>query len=117
MDKKLERRSVVDPAVADMLADMEKKRRIASLPKSKQEKARKDSVRHKAGMDLPIELHERLRAIAEKEHISVSGLAVFFLYRGTLEYEASRVDLSPYKRISRSPRFEYILDSTKMEKP
>jgi hypothetical protein len=85
MDKRLQRRAVVDPAVADMLSDMERKRRITSLPKAKQEKARKDAARHKAGLDLPPELHEALRRIAEKEHISVSGLVTFYLYRGVVD--------------------------------
>ena len=113
----LNRRNVVDPAVAEMLSDMEKKKRIASLPKSKQEKARKNAARHKAGLDLPPELHEALRRIAEKEHISVSGLVTFYLYRGVVAYDAGQVELSPYKRLSRCPRFEYILDFTKLEKP
>lgn len=116
MDKRLQRRPAVDPAVADMLSDMERKRRIASLPKSRQEKARKDAARHKVGMDLPPELHDALRRIAEKEHISVSGLVTFCLYRGVVDYEAGKVDLSPYKRLSRCARFEYVLDLSKMEK-
>ena len=117
MDKRHQRRSVVDPAVADILSEMERKQRIAGLPKSKQGRARKDAARHKVGLDLPPELHDALRRIAEKEHISVSGLATFYLHRGVADYEAGRIDLSPYKRLSRSPRFEYILDFTKMEKP
>jgi hypothetical protein len=112
----LNRRNVVDPAVADMLSDMEKKRRIASLPKIKQEKARKDAARHKVGLDLPPELHEALRQIAEREHISISGLVTYYLYRGVMDYETGKVELSPYKRISRCARFEYVLDFTKLEK-
>lgn len=113
----LNRRNVVDPAVGEMLSDMEKKKRIASLPKSQQDKARKDSARHKAGLDLPPELHEALRRIADKEHISISGLVTFYLYRGVVDHEAGNIELSPYKRLSRCPRFEYILDFTKLEKP
>ena len=116
MDKSLNRRSVVDPAVAEMLSDMEKKRRIASLPKSKQEKARKDASRHKVGLDLPPELHESLRNIAERERISISGLVTFYLYRGVVDHEAGKVDLSQFKRLSRCARFEYVLDLTKLEK-
>jgi len=112
----LNRRTVVDPAVADMLSDMERKKRISSLPKSRQEKARKDASRHKVGLDLPPVLHESLRQIAEGEHISVSGLVTYYLYRGVLDYEFGKVDLSPYKQISRCARFEYVLDFTKMEK-
>lgn len=116
MDKRLQRRTVVDPAVADMLSDMERKKRIASLPKSKQEKARKDAARHKVGLDLPPVLHESLRQIAEREQISISGLVTYYLYRGVMDYETGKVELSPYKRISRCARFEYVLDFTKLEK-
>jgi hypothetical protein len=112
----LSRRNVVDPAVADMLKDMERKKRIASLPKPQQEKARKDAARHKVGLDLPPELHEALRRIADKEHISISGLVTFYLYRGVIEQEAGNVELSPYKRLSRCARFEYVLDFKKFEK-
>lgn len=116
MDKRLQRRTIVDPAVADMLSDMERKKRIASLPKSKQEKARKDSTRHKVGLDLPPVLHEALREIAAREQISISGLVTYYLYRGVKDYETGQVELSPYKRISRCARFEYVLDFTKLEK-
>ena len=116
MASNLNRRTVVDPAVADMLSDMERKKRISSLPKSKQEKARKDAARHKVGLDLPPVLHESLRQIAEHEHISISGLVTYYLYRGVMDYESGKVELSPYKQISRCARFEYVLDFTKMEK-
>lgn len=116
MDKSLKRRAVIDPAVADMLSDMERKKRISNLPKSKQGKARRDANRHKVGLDLPPVLHDALRQIAAQERISVSGLVTFYLYRGVTEHEAGRVELSPYKRLSRCARFEYILDLTKLEK-
>jgi hypothetical protein len=109
------RRTVIDPAVADMLSDMERKQRIATLPKSKQGKARKDASRHKVGLDLPPALHESLRQIAEREHISISGLVTFYLYRGVSDYDAGKVELSPYKRLSRCARFEYTLDLAKLE--
>jgi hypothetical protein len=115
VDKSSTRRAVIDPAVADMLSDMERKKRISNLPKSKQGKARKDAKRHKVGLDLPPALHESLRQIAERERISISGLVTFYLYRGIVDHEAGNVELSPYKRLSRCARFEYILDLTKLE--
>ena len=114
MNRTLQRRTVVDPAVADMLTDMERKKRIANLPKSKQSKACKDVARHKVGLDLPPALHESLRSIAEREHISISSLAAFFALRGIEDYEAGKIDLSPHKRLSRCARFEYILDLVKL---
>ena len=116
MDKTTNRRSIVDPAVADMLSEMERKKRITSLPKSEQAKARRDAARHKVGLDLPPELHKLLRKIAEKERISISGLVTYYLYRGVVDHAAGKVELSPYKRLSRCARFEYVLDLEKLEK-
>jgi len=116
VDISLIRRHGVDPAVAEMLSDMEKKQRIARFPKAQQDKARKDAVRHNVGLDLPPELHNALRRIAEKEHISVSGLVTFYMYRGVVDHEAGNVELSPYKRLSRCTRFEHVLYFSKMEK-
>jgi hypothetical protein len=116
VDKPFNRRTIVDPAVADMLSDMEKKRRIASLPKSKQEKARKDASRHRVGLDLPPELHESLRKIAEQEHISVSGLVTFYLLQSVAHHETNMAELAIYKRPSRCARFDYVLELSKMEK-
>ncbi len=109
------RQQAVDPAVADLLSDMDRKKRLSSLPKAMQKKARKDAARHKVGLDFPPELHEALRKVADKESISISSLAAFFAKRGLEEYQAGGVDLVPYKRVSRCPRFEYILSFEKVE--
>ena len=116
MAKANKRRPVIDPAVADMLSEMERKKRISHLPKSKQGKARKNAKRHKVGLDLPPSLHESLRQIAERERISVSSLVTFYLYRGVVDYKAGKVELSSLKRLSRCARFEYILDLAELEK-
>ncbi len=113
----LKRQPAVDPAVADLLSDMDRRKRLTSLPKALQKKARREAARHKVGLDLTIILHESLRQIADQEHISISSLAAFFSARGIEDYRAGKIDLAPYKRLSRSARFEYILDLTKMEKP
>ena len=109
MNSALTRRNAIDPAVADILAGAEKKKRIASMPKAERAKARKDAARHKVGLDLPPELHELLRFIAAEEQVSISSLVAFLTQRGIKEYQAGNIDLFPHKRISRSARFEYIL--------
>jgi hypothetical protein len=105
----LTRRNAIDPAVADILAGAEKKKRIASMPKAERAKARKDAARHKVGLDLPPELHELLRFVAAEEQVSISSLVAFLTQRGIKEYQAGNIDLFPHKRISRSARFEYVL--------
>jgi len=105
----LNRRPAVDPAVADLLNDMDKKRRLSSMPRSEQRKAKREAARHKVGLDLPPELHDLLRYIASEEQISISSLVAFLTQRGIKEYQAGNIDLFPHKRISRCARFEYIL--------
>lgn len=105
----LNRRPAVDPAVADLLNDMDKKRRLSSMPKSEQRKAKREAARHKVGLDLPPDLHDLLRYIASEEQISISSLVAFLTQRGIKEYQAGNIDLFPHKRISRSARFEYVL--------
>ena len=109
MNSALTRRNAIDPAVADILAGAEKKKRIASMPKAERAKARRDATRHKVGLDLPPELHELLRFVAAEEQVSISSLVAFLTQRGIKEYQAGNIDLFPHKRISRSARFEYVL--------
>jgi hypothetical protein len=114
-NKDLNRRTAIDPAVADILAGAERKKRLASMPQSERTKARKEAARHKVGLDLPPELHETLREIAVKEQISISSLVAFFSQRGVKDYKAEKVNLFPYKRISRCARFEYVLILDKID--
>ena len=109
MNSTLTRRSAIDPAVADILEGAEKKKRIAAMPKSQRAKARKEAARHKVGLDLPPDLHDLLRQVANEEQVSISSLVAFLTQRGIKEYQAGKIDLFPYKRISRCARFEYIL--------
>ncbi|MBL8080505.1 MAG: hypothetical protein JNM55_21215 [Anaerolineales bacterium] len=110
----LNRQQAVDPAVADLLSDMDRKKRLSSLPRAMQKKARKDAARHKVGLDFPPALHEELRQVADKEKISISSLTAFFAKRGLDEYKAGQIDLVPYMRISRSARFEFVLSLEKV---
>lgn len=109
MSNNLNRRSAIDPAVADILAGAERKKRIASLPKAERAKARKEAARHKVGLDLPPDLHETLRQIAGKEQVSISSLVAFLTNRGIEDYKAGKIELYAYKRLSRCARFEYVL--------
>jgi hypothetical protein len=47
----------------------------------------------------------------------MSGLVTFLLYRGVTDHSAGQVELSPYKRPSRSLNFDFLLDFTEFEKP
>ena len=110
MTEKGERRRTIDPAVADILCDLEHNQHLARLPRAKRRKAKQDAQRYKITLDFPQALHAELQQIAEDEGVSVSGLVAFFTHRVVEAYNRGEINLHPYKRISRSARFEYILE-------
>lgn len=115
MAKQGERRQTIEPAVADILSDLEHNQHLARLPRTKRRKAKQDAQRYKITLDFPPTLHAEVRRIAEQEGISVSGLIAFFTNYGVEAYNRGEINLHPYKRISRSARFEYILDVGEVE--
>jgi len=110
MAEKGERRKTIDPAVADILSDLEHNQHLARLPRSKRRKAKQDAQRYKITLDFPPALHAEVQRIAQDEGVSVSGLVAFFTHRVVETYNRGEINLHPYKRISRSARFEYILE-------
>lgn len=104
------RKQTIDPAVADILSDLEHNQNLARLPRSKRRKAKQDAQRYKITLDFPPALHAEVQQIAEDEGVSVSGLVAFFTHRVVEAYSRGEINLHPYKRISRSARFEYILE-------
>jgi len=110
MTKQGERKQTIDPAVADILSDLEHNQHLARLPRSKRRKAKQDAQRYKITLDFPPALHAEVQRIAEDEGVSVSGLIAFFTHRVAEAYSRGEIDLYPHKRISRSARFEYILE-------
>ena len=105
-----ERRQTIDPAVADILSDLEHNQHLARLPRTKRRKAKQDAQRYKITLDFPPALHAEVQRIAEGEGVSVSGLIAFFTNYGVEAYNRGEINLHPHKRISRSARFEYILE-------
>lgn len=103
------RRSTLDPTVADILSGMERKQRIASLPRSQRDKLRRDARRYKITLDFNAALHEQLKAIADREGISISGLVALFAQEGLKMLDAGEIDLRQHKRPSRCARFEWVI--------
>ena len=110
-----ERRQTIDPAVADILSDLEHNQHLARLPRTKRRKAKQDAQRYKITLDFPPALHAEVQRIAEGEGVSVSGLIAFFTNYGVEAYNRGEINLHPYKRISRSARFDYILEVGEVE--
>jgi hypothetical protein len=115
-EKKLERRQVLDPAVADLLAGMEQRQADAMLPRRQREKKARERAKiqarrdQRATYDLPPALRERIKALAEELRLPASQLVTLALARFLQEYGQGRIDLGVYKRPSRSPRYDWNLE-------
>jgi len=114
-DRKLERRPLLDPAVADLLQGMEKKQAESQLPRKQREKLARERAKIKsrreqrATYDLPPTLRERIRLLAEAERLPASQLVTLALARFLQAFDAGEIDLSSYKQPSASPRYDWNL--------
>lgn len=115
-DRKMERRQVLDPAVADLLAGMEQKQAEAMLPRKQREKKARERAKiqarrdQRATYDLPPLLRERIKSLAEELRLPASQLVTLALARFMQEYDQGSIDLGIYKRPSRSPRYDWNLE-------
>ena len=106
----------VDPAVESLLGQGQRRQVESHLPKN--ERSRKKKERERAqkripgriGLDLPVELKNRLIGLAQKEGVPISQLVAFLLYESINLLEQERISLWGYKTISTSPKFDSNLD-------
>ncbi|MDO9085023.1 MAG: hypothetical protein Q7U53_02345 [Anaerolineaceae bacterium] len=114
--RNLQRRTILDPAVADLLAGMENKQAEARLPRREREKKAKERAKIRARReqrvtyDLPPQLKQAMFELAESLSLPASQLATLALHRFLKSYSEGQIDLSKYKKPSRSPRYEWKLE-------
>ncbi len=114
-DSKLERRTILDPAVASLLNDMEHRQSDAALPRREREKKARERAKmsarreQRATFDLPPALRTRIMELAEAERLPASQLVTLALARFLQDLAAGSLDLTPYKKPSRSPRYDWNL--------
>jgi len=114
-DRKLERRTILDPAVAGLLNDMENRQSDAALPRREREKKARERAKmsarrdQRATFDLPPALRQRIMELAEAERLPASQLVTLALARFLQDLSAGGLDLVPLKQPSRSPRYDWNL--------
>jgi hypothetical protein len=114
-DRKLQRRPLLDPAVADLISDMEHKQADSMLPRKEREKKSRERAKiqarreARATYDLPPALRERIKTLAEELRLPASQLVTLALARFLKEYDADSIDLTVYKQPSASPRYDWNL--------
>jgi hypothetical protein len=103
------RRRALDPAVADILGQFDQRDRLAAQSPAQRRRARKDKARNRIVVDMPAQLEADLGRAARREGLSVSALVTFLARHSLEQYQRGDIDLGPYKRPSRSMRFEFVL--------
>ncbi len=115
-NRNLQRRNVLDPAVADLLAGMENKQAEARLPRRLREKKAKERAKikarrdHRVTYDLPPQLKQAVFELAESLSLPASQLVTLALQRFMEAYKTGQIDLSKYKKPSKSPRYDWKLE-------
>jgi len=114
-EKKFERRTSLDPAVADLLSGMEQRQAESQLPRKERERLGRERAKiqsrreQRATYDLPPALREEIRVMSEDLRIPASQLVTLALARFMNEYNSGTIDLGKYKQPSRSPRYDWNL--------
>lgn len=114
-EKKFERRTSLDPAVADLLSGMEQRQAESQLPRKERERLGRERAKiqsrreQRATYDLPPALREEIRVMSEDLRIPASQLVTLALARFMNEYNSGSIDLGKYKQPSRSPRYDWNL--------
>jgi len=104
-----------DPAVSALLARTERRQAEAHLTHKEREKKKKEREKIRARRpyhttyDLPVELRQRIKDLAEQHGVPASQLATLGLLRLVEDLAARRLDLGAQKVPSRSPRYDYNL--------
>ena len=112
-DSLVQRRSAIDPTVAELLGTMESKADERSLSvddrrrrKKEREKAR---ARNRVMLDLPQEIEAQIKDLAEKHECPISQIAALLILQGLKDLESGLLNPGVYKRPSRSPRYTWNL--------
>ena len=111
----LQRRQILDPAVADLLSSMEQHQVDISLPRRERQKKSREQAKIRARReqrvtyDLPPQLRQHVKDLAEAEGVPASQVVTLALVRFFSDYSTKQVDLAPYKQPSRSPRYDWNL--------
>lgn len=114
-EKKGQRRSTLDPAVADLLKGMQQKQTESQMPRKERERLSRERAKIqsrrdlRATYDLPPTIREEIRLLAEEMRLPASQLVTLALSRFLTDYKNGSIDLGNYKQPSRSPRYDWNL--------
>src|SRR4030042_6361398 len=112
-DSPVQRRSAIDPAVAELLETMDQKASERSLPRDdrlrKVREREKAKARNRVMLDLPQEVEKRIKSLAVKHECTISQIAALLIWQGVQDLENGLLNPRVYKKPSRSPRYTWNL--------
>jgi hypothetical protein len=114
-ERKFERKTILDPAVADLLTGMEQRQTEAQMPRKERERISRERAKiqarrdQRATYDLPPSIRESIRDLAEDLRLPASQLVTLALARFLSDYTNGIIELGKYKQPSRSPRYDWNL--------
>lgn len=113
MPEKPERKIRVDPDIARLMQQDQHRQEERTLPQAERKKRIKEREkmrkRNRKVLDLPEHITDRLSQIAEQYGCPESQVAAFLLAHGIQDLDDEHLDLTPYLRPSRSPRYDHNL--------
>jgi len=104
-----------DPAVSALLDQSQRRQSEQRLTRKEREKKKKerDKIRRRrpyhTTYDIPVELRQRIKDIAERHSVPASQIATLGLLMLVQAMEEGQVDVNTYKVPSRSPRYDWNL--------
>jgi hypothetical protein len=107
--EKFERRQILDPAVADVVGGMERQSADRKLTKKERSEKQRQRARSRLTVDLPADIESKIGALAAAHGVPISGLVMLAIAR-FLRDVGSGLSLTPYKRVTRSPRFDWMIE-------
>jgi hypothetical protein len=114
-ERKFERKTILDPSVADLLSGMEQRQVESQLPRKERERINRERAKiqsrrdQRATYDLPPSIREAVRDLAESQRLPASQLVTLALARFLADFSTGQIDLGKYKQPSRSPRYDWNL--------
>jgi hypothetical protein len=114
-EKDLQRQVLLDPAVMEIMAAMQEKQAESRLPRRVRERKARERAKMRARReqrvtyDIPPFLKQSVFELAESLSLPASQLAALALFRFLSDYRQGEIDLSKFKKPSRSPRYDWKL--------
>ena len=101
---------VLDPAVAAILGEGERRKRRRGQTKAQRARAERDGKRQRMTLELDPAVAEMIEAIATAEGCSPASVVNLLVTECVAQYVAGQVDFEESRRPSRSPRYRWVVE-------